>query len=76
MGFYLRVVEEGDLAAGDAMERVSRGEGGLSIVELVGLFAAGDDPDALSAAAAVPALEDGWRLMLLERADALRRRAG
>jgi MOSC domain-containing protein YiiM len=76
VGFYFRVIEEGDLAAGDAIARVSRGEGGLSIVDAVRLFADGDDPDALSAAAAVPALEDGWRLMLLERADALRRRAG
>jgi MOSC domain-containing protein YiiM len=76
VGFYSRVIEEGDLAAGDAIARVSRGEGGLSIVDAVRLSADGDDPDALSAAAAVPALEDGWRLMLLERADALRRRAG
>lgn len=73
-GFYLRVVEEGELGAGDPAERVSRGEGGLSIAEAVRLFAGGGDPGALSAAAAVPALEDGWRLMLLERADAVRRR--
>ncbi len=74
-GFYLRVVEEGELAAGDAVERVSRGEGGLSVREAVRLFAGGEDPGALARAAAAPALEDGWRVMLLERADALRRRA-
>jgi MOSC domain-containing protein YiiM len=74
-GFYLRVVEEGDIAAGDAVERVSRGEGGLSIAGVCRLFAGGDDPDAFSRAAAVPALEDGWKVWMLERADALRRRA-
>jgi MOSC domain-containing protein YiiM len=73
-GFYLRVIEEGDVGRGDALERVARGEGGLSVREAVRLFAGGDDPDALSRAAAAPALEDGWRLLLLERADALRRR--
>ncbi|HTI35399.1 MAG TPA: MOSC domain-containing protein [Miltoncostaea sp.] len=74
-GFYLRVVEEGDLAAGDAVERVSRGEGGLSVADVCRLFARGEDPDAFSAAAAVPALEDGWKVWMLERADALTRRA-
>ncbi len=74
-GFYLRVLEEGDLAEDDAVERVSRGEGGLSVREAVRLFAGGEDPGALSRAAATPALDDGWKLMLLKRADALRRRA-
>lgn len=74
-GFYLRVVEEGDLAAGDPVERVSRGEGGLSVLDAVRLFAGGEDPGALSRAAATPALEDGWKLMLLGRADRVRRRA-
>ena len=74
-GFYLRVIEEGDVAEGDPVERVSRGEGGLSVRAATRLFAGGEDPDALSRAAATPALEDVWRVMLLERADALRRRA-
>jgi MOSC domain-containing protein YiiM len=74
-GFYLRVVEEGEVAEGDPVERVSRGEGGLSVRAATRLFAGGEDPGALSRAAATPALEDVWKVMLLERADALRRRA-
>jgi MOSC domain-containing protein YiiM len=74
-GFYLRVIEEGEVGAGDPVERVSRGDGGLSVREVCRLFSGGDDADAFSAAAAVPALEDGWRVWMLERADALRRRA-
>jgi MOSC domain-containing protein YiiM len=74
-GFYLRVVEEGRLAAGDPVERVSRGDGGVTVREVARLFAGGDDPGAYSRAAGAPALTDGWKVRMLERADALRRRA-
>ncbi len=74
-GFYLRVVEEGHLAAGDAVERVSRGEGGVTVRQVSRLSVGGDDPDAYSRAAGAPALTDGWKVRMLERADALRRRA-
>jgi MOSC domain-containing protein YiiM len=74
-GFYLRVLEEGHLAAGDPVERVTRGEGGVTVREVARLFAGVDDPGAYSRAAGAPALTDGWKVRMLERADVLRRRA-
>jgi MOSC domain-containing protein YiiM len=74
-GFYLRVLEEGDVAAGDAIARAGSGDPDVSVREVTRLFAGGGSAEALSRAAGAPALTDGWRLWLLERADALRRRA-
>jgi MOSC domain-containing protein YiiM len=74
-GWYLRVIEEGDLAAGDAIAREGRGDPQVSIRALTRLFAEGGPPEALARAAAAPALEDGWKVMLLRRSDAVRRRA-
>ena len=37
-GFYLRVVEQGDVAAGDAIEREARGEGAISVRTIAGLL--------------------------------------
>ena len=74
-GFYLRVVEQGDVAAGDAIEREARGEGGISVRTIAGLLSNGADPEALDRAAALPALALGWREGFANRAIALRRRA-
>lgn len=74
-GFYLRVVEEGDVAAGDAIEREARGEGAVSVRTVAALLSNGSDPDALDRAAALPALALGWREGFANRAIALRRRA-
>ena len=75
LGFYLRVVEEGDLAAGDAIARDGRGDPEESIASLARLFAGGGAPEEFARAAAAPALEDGWKVLMLRRADALTRRA-
>jgi MOSC domain-containing protein YiiM len=75
LGFYLRVLEEGHLAAGDAIARAGRGDPEVSIRSLARLFAEGGASEEFSRAAAAPALEDGWKVWMLERADALRRRA-
>ena len=76
-GFYLRVLEEGDVAAGDAIEREARGEGGMS-VRTAGAAASSDggDPEAFSTGPPpLPALEVGWKVFARARAIALRRRA-
>jgi MOSC domain-containing protein YiiM len=74
-GWYLRVLEEGDLAAGDAIVRDGRGDPEVSIRSITRLFAEGGEPGEYSRAAAAPALEDGWKVLMLRRADAVRRRA-
>jgi MOSC domain-containing protein YiiM len=62
MGFYVRVLEEGTVGAGDAIEVVSRDPHGLTIAGLHALYAAGRrDREGLRRAAAVPALPEDWR---------------
>ncbi len=74
VGFYLRVLEQGELGAGDAIVRERRGEGGLSIRAATALLSDGADADALERAAAVPALAEGWRESFAARAERVRSR--
>jgi MOSC domain-containing protein YiiM len=61
MGFYLRVVEEGPVAAGDPIEIVERAAGSVTIAEFHRTYVAGrNDVDALRRLAAAPTLEPGW----------------
>jgi len=63
-GFYLAVVQEGELGAGDAMERIHEDENGVSVVDVVRLYLdknGKSDPDLLRRALAVEALPESWR---------------
>ncbi len=63
-GFYLAVAQEGELEAGDAMERIHEDENGVSVVDVVRLYMdrhGEGDPDLLRRAAAVEALAREWR---------------
>jgi MOSC domain-containing protein YiiM len=61
-GFYLAVVREGELAAGDPIAFTHRAAGSLSVSVIVGLRSgAVDDPALLARAAELPALSGGWR---------------
>ncbi|HEX9843714.1 MAG TPA: MOSC domain-containing protein [bacterium] len=74
-GFYLRVVEEGELAAGAPIERIARGEGAMSVAAVNHLMhMARDDLDGAARAAALPALSLDWREEFAQRLAA--RRAG
>ena len=74
VGFYLRVLEEGELETGDPLTRERRGEGGLSIRTAARLLDSGASPVDLESAAAVPALAEGWRENFALRAAKLRSR--
>ena len=64
-GFYLRVLEEGEVGAGDAFERVVTGP--LSVRELYRLrFFDKSNAGALQAAMEIPALSAEWRRELRE----------
>jgi MOSC domain-containing protein YiiM len=73
VGYYLRVLEEGAVGAGDQVELISPGEGGFSVRRIAWLL---NDATAeeLDEAAALPALTLGWRQRFAERAIAMRRR--
>jgi MOSC domain-containing protein YiiM len=75
LGFYVRVLAPGDVAAGDAVERVHRDPRGVTIAELGRLRARGrDDLDALRAAlAAADVLHPGWRAWMEGRVAELTR---
>jgi len=67
-GFYLAVLREGDIAAGDPIELVSKDEHQISVVDIVGLYAAdAANQDLLRRASNLPALPEGWREYFRER---------
>jgi MOSC domain-containing protein YiiM len=72
-GFYLRVREEGEVGAGDAIVREGRGEGQMSVREMVALLDDSASADDLDRAAALSALALGWRERFANRAIARRR---
>ncbi|NUM54769.1 MAG: MOSC domain-containing protein [Candidatus Hydrogenedentes bacterium] len=68
-GFYLRVVEEGDVAAGDAIELIEADPHGLSVHDVhIIHFSDTDaiDVDGIRRALSVPALSGEWRTELDE----------
>jgi len=61
-GFYMRVLEEGDVGAGDEIERVEVGPEAMSVREVSALlYLPGHTPAGLRRALAIPALSEGWR---------------
>jgi ferredoxin-NADP reductase/MOSC domain-containing protein YiiM len=70
-GFYVRVIEEGDVGAGDPIERVSAGPAGLTVAEVDALlYLPGHNRALLRRAVEVPALSPGWRASFQEMLDA------
>jgi MOSC domain-containing protein YiiM len=67
-GFYLRVLEEGEVAAGDACERLEAGVPSMSVLEIFSLrYADAPDRARLERAARLPALSASWRAALARR---------
>jgi ferredoxin-NADP reductase/MOSC domain-containing protein YiiM len=60
-GFYLRVLEEGDVGAGDEITLLERGRHQLSVATVDALlYLPNPDPDLVELAADIPALSPGW----------------
>jgi ferredoxin-NADP reductase/MOSC domain-containing protein YiiM len=72
-GFYFRVLEEGPVQAGDAIERVLVGPERLTVAAVDGLlYLPHKSRTGLERALRIPALSDGWKgsfRALLEQAD-------
>ncbi|MGW6600238.1 MOSC domain-containing protein [Streptomyces sp. NPDC055036] len=61
-GFYLRVITEGRVRAGDRITRTRTGKGSLTVADIDALlYLPGADPAKLRAALSIDALSPGWR---------------
>lgn len=61
-GYYLAVLREGEVAAGDAVTVLGRDEHSVTVADIVHLYSAkAADRDLLRRAAELPALTESWR---------------
>jgi ferredoxin-NADP reductase/MOSC domain-containing protein YiiM/ferredoxin len=61
-GFYFRVIEEGDVGAGDEIVKLSDGPERLTVAEISALLYLPDHaPEKLQRALRIPALSPGWK---------------
>lgn len=65
-GFYLSVVREGEIGAGDGIEPVRRDPGGVTVADITRLYLAEKrdkpyDPELLARAMALEALPESWK---------------
>jgi hypothetical protein len=61
-GFYFRVLEEGEVSAGDDIMKVADGPERFTVADIDGLlYLPGHRPDQLQRALRIPALAAGWR---------------
>ena len=68
VGFYLAVIQEGDIGAGDALDLVAEDNGHVTVADIVGLYAAdAANQDSLRRASELPALPESWRKYFRER---------
>ena len=71
-GFYFRVIEEGEVGAGDEILKISEGQGKITVAEIDSLlYLPNHDRSRMAIAAGIPALSAGWRnsLQALLEAD-------
>lgn len=70
-GFYLRVIQEGELGAGDRVEKLADGPEHVTVAEVDALLYSAEHPlDGLRRAARVPALSPGWQASMRRLAAA------
>jgi len=71
-GYYVRVLEEGDVGAGDSIERIATDPEGMTIPQAVRLaFFEQDDVAALEKVLRIRALSEEWRTMFQEQLTAI-----
>src|SRR5690242_9528214 len=76
-GFYLRVIAEGRVQAGDPVVRTRTGPGSLTVAEADALlYLPGRDPDRLRVATRIPALSPGWQQSFRDLLEAAAEPAG
>jgi MOSC domain-containing protein YiiM len=61
-GFYLAVIREGEVAAGDSIELLAHDEHGVTVADIVSLYTAdATNQELLRRVSELPALPAGWR---------------
>ena len=61
-GFYMRVLQEGEIAAGDVIEKIANGPEGISVVEMDQLLYSSEHPiEKVDKALRIAALSPGWQ---------------
>ena len=61
-GFYLAVLQEGEVTAGDSFELIARDEHGVTVADVVALYTVdAANQDLLRRVSELPALPEGWR---------------
>jgi ferredoxin-NADP reductase/MOSC domain-containing protein YiiM/ferredoxin len=61
-GFYLRVIDEGEVQAGDEIEKIADAQDSMTVADIDGLlYLPNRSRDALTRAVAIPALSQGWQ---------------
>jgi MOSC domain-containing protein YiiM len=61
-GFYLAVLQEGQVTAGDSIEVLARNEHGVTVADIVNLYKTdATNQDLLRRASELPALPSFWR---------------
>lgn len=67
-GFYLAVIQEGDIGAGDSLDLVAEDNSHVTVADIVGLYAAdAANQDLLRRASELSALPESWREYFRER---------
>ena len=67
-GFYFAVVKEGEVAAGDSIEPISRDENGVTVAEIVELYTAdAAKQDLLQRVSELASLPESWRAYFRKR---------
>jgi ferredoxin-NADP reductase/MOSC domain-containing protein YiiM/ferredoxin len=70
-GFYFRVVQEGEVGAGDRIEKIADGPERMTIAEIDALLYSPEHPvEALRRAVRIPALSPGWQRSIRALLDA------
>lgn len=64
-GFYFRVIEEGEVGAGDEIQQIADGPGRITVAEIDSLlYLSNHDSSRIATAASIPALSPGWKASL------------
>jgi ferredoxin-NADP reductase/MOSC domain-containing protein YiiM/ferredoxin len=73
-GFYFRVIQEGEVGAGDRIEKIADGPQQMTVAEIDALLYSQDHPvEAIQRAVRIPALSPGWQGSMRALLDAAKK---